>query len=334
MKNWLKFTPAIAIACTLTTSPLLTISAEEIEVISEKTAESTTTLTGKLLLPSGKDFKFTDCKVTISRSPDFSPLMKLFPSEKFENLKGNEKNKAIQEWFKTDAGKEYTALGRKISEQRFSVTVTPDDKGNFTAPNLAKGRYSVSSYIPHMIDGKATSDKAAEKMTSLKLTGEATHKMEDIQLVVIANPKIGEMAPTFAIKTVHGKEFKLEDLRGKFVLIDFWAVWCGPCRGETPNVKAVYDEFGGDRFEVLALSLDNETAEPIKYAKDHDLKYMQGFLGKWGDDHVTKLYGIKGIPSMWLIDPDGKIVAKGLRGAKIHSEVKKALEADAKAKKI
>jgi thiol-disulfide isomerase/thioredoxin len=137
----------------------------------------------------------------------------------------------------------------------------------------------------------------------------------------------GEMAPEFSAKTLEGKAFKLSDYRGKHVLLDFWATWCGPCRGETPNLKAVYEKYGKrEDFVMIGLSLDKDVDKPLAYAKENGCAWVDGFLGDWGKDTVTKKYGVHGIPSIFLIGPDGKVVAEGLRGEGIMQAVSGALE--------
>jgi peroxiredoxin len=139
--------------------------------------------------------------------------------------------------------------------------------------------------------------------------------------------KVGQDAPLFEVKTVDGKEVKLADFKGKYVLLDFWATWCGPCVGETPNLKAVFEKYGKrEDFAMIGLSLDKEVEKPKAYAKQNGCEWVDGFLGDWGKDEVTKKYGVSGIPSIWLIGPDGKVVASRLRGNGIMEAVSSALE--------
>jgi len=143
---------------------------------------------------------------------------------------------------------------------------------------------------------------------------------------VRGGPEVGQEAPGFEIKTTDDKTIKLADYRGKYVLLDFWATWCGPCRGETPNLKAVYEQFGKrEDFVMIGLSLDQEKEKPIAYAKEKGTQWIDGFLGGEDKDGVAAKYGVRGIPSIWLIGPDGKVTARGLRGEGILEAVKKAL---------
>ena len=140
----------------------------------------------------------------------------------------------------------------------------------------------------------------------------------------------GDMAPELNFKSPDGKSYKLSSLRGKYVLVDFWASWCGPCRKENPNLVSAYNKYKnatfkkGKGFEVFSVSLDNNTAKwKNAISKDHlSWKYHVSDLSGWYSEAV-KLYGIKSVPQSFLINPKGKIVAKNLRGMKLHTTLDK-----------
>jgi len=131
----------------------------------------------------------------------------------------------------------------------------------------------------------------------------------------------GSVAPDFTLTTNEGKPFALSSLKGKIVLIDFWASWCGPCRKENPNVINVYKKYHPKGFEILAVSLDDKQEKWLEaIAKDGLPWYHVSDLKGWESD-VAKLYGVDAIPFTVLLDKEGKIIAKGLRGKNLEAKL-------------
>lgn len=138
----------------------------------------------------------------------------------------------------------------------------------------------------------------------------------------------GQTAPDFTIANYKGGTFKLSDFRGKYVLFDFWATWCGPCIAQIPNLEAVSEKYEGENFVTLGLSVDEKLDAAEGFLKKRPSHYKQGYVG--ADDvypPIRTAYGIGNIPSIWLIDPEGKIIARDLMGKRILEEVEKALGA-------
>jgi thiol-disulfide isomerase/thioredoxin len=107
-----------------------------------------------------------------------------------------------------------------------------------------------------------------------------------------------------------GTAVDLSKLRGKVVLVDFWATWCGPCRAETPNVVAAYQKYHGMGFEIVGISLDQDKDAVQKYVADNKMPWPQYFDGKGWDSLIGKRFGIDSIPAMWLVGKDGKVVTQ------------------------
>jgi len=187
------------------------------------------------------------------------------------------------------------------------LSVKTDADGAFRFPRLVVGRWQLAvraaGYPDQTSDWLPTGDQPAE-----------------IRLNELA------MAPEITGVMLDGTSFKLSDYRGKYVLLDFWATWCGPCRKEMPNVKAVYEEYKSDpRLVVVGMDLDPAAEDARKYVSNNGMGWTHVFLGDWTKTPVPNQYGVEGIPTLILVGHKGEVLARDLRGPAIREAVGKAL---------
>ena len=136
----------------------------------------------------------------------------------------------------------------------------------------------------------------------------------------------GKDFPDFSEKDINGKPISVSSLKGKVVLVDFWATWCGPCRGELPNVIATYKKHHDQGFEIIGVSLDEDRDKLDTFLKQQDgMTWPQYFDGQGWQNKLAVKYGVEAIPFAVLIGPDGKIIGKELRGEALENAVADAL---------
>jgi len=150
---------------------------------------------------------------------------------------------------------------------------------------------------------------------------------------VVIGTAVGNKAPELAFKSPDGKVITLSSLRGQMVLIDFWAAWCPPCRRENPNLVQAYRKFkdktylNGDGFTIYSVSLDRTQKSWVQAIQDDELEwdYHVSDLKYW-DSEGAAIYGVRSIPTNYLIDGDGIILAKNLRGSYLESTLEQYLK--------
>jgi thiol-disulfide isomerase/thioredoxin len=136
---------------------------------------------------------------------------------------------------------------------------------------------------------------------------------------------IGTKFPDFTEKDLAGQPLSVSGLKGKVVLIDFWATWCPPCRAELPNLIKVYEAQRTNGFEIIGISLDSKRERLEDFLRAQKMTWPQYFEGQGWDNKLAKQYGVNSIPATYLLDREGKIIGKGLRGEALEAAVAKAL---------
>lgn len=180
--------------------------------------------------------------------------------------------------------------------------------------NLA-GFYAMSTLDPEVAEQELIS--YAEEISEDFLENQYVTQFKE-EIGKLKKLAVGQEAPEIISFTPSNQTVKLSDFKGKYTLVDFWASWCAPCRQENPNIVKQYQNFRDKGFTVLGVSLDNNPGSWMRAIEDDKLDWTQvSDLQAWSSDLVTS-YRIKAIPTSYLLDPEGKILAKNLRGKELE----------------
>ena len=137
---------------------------------------------------------------------------------------------------------------------------------------------------------------------------------------------IGKQAPEITLEDPEGNMVSLSSLRGNYVMIDFWAAWCRPCRAENPNVVALYEKYNPKGFEVFGVSLDRKKEDWVRAIEQDGLSWTQVSDLQYFNSAAAQLYNVQAIPATYLLDPDGKIIAKNLRGIALRKKLEELFD--------
>ncbi len=191
-------------------------------------------------------------------------------------------------------------------------------------------------YMKAMLYGEVLKNdtKAQELLNQLKTDFKDTQfvaRLEKQQAEAAAAKKIqdslvvGAKFPDFNETDVTGQPFSIASHKGKVVLLDFWATWCGPCRAELPNVIATYQKHHAQGFDIISVSLDQDKAQLLSFIKDQNMTWPQFFDGQGWANKLAVKYGIQAIPATFLLDGEGKVIGKDLRGEELEQAVASAV---------
>lgn len=169
--------------------------------------------------------------------------------------------------------------------------------------------------------------QAAKKFPSHKALASISSTMQAEKDKAAKASWVGKQAPDFTLPDVNGREVKLSSFRGKYVLVDFWASWCQPCRQENPNVVNAFQQYKSKNFTVLGVSLDRPGQKDnwVKAIKADKLDWTHVSDLQFWDSPVVALYGFEGIPFNVLVDPDGKVIGQSLRGPYLEAKLAEVL---------
>jgi peroxiredoxin len=250
--------------------------------------------------------------------------------DNYDGMTKREQQQWRKEWYKSDEYRRYREAYRRDPNWRH-YTFRIDEDGSFRIEDVIAGKYELTVWIEERLTGQGRPEEIAGYRGMIEVPqmpgGRSDEPLDvgELELTMHEPLRIGEMAPLFEARTLDGKDLKLIDYRGKFVLLSFWQPVSHP---ERQRLQELYDAYNpGGRLSIIGLG-SNDTLEEVRtYVEENHIPWPQIFTGEESKSDIAKDYRIPGIPWIFLVAPDGKIIATGLRGEKLTSAVRSALEA-------
>ena len=210
--------------------------------------------------------------------------------------------------------------------------MTLDKKGRFAIHGVPAGDYELALRLYEPPGDGCLVSPVGTKVVRFRVSEEAARselELGDIPVQVALGPRVGDMAPDFSVRGFSGETVSLASLRGRYVLLDFWATWCAPCVASLPSLGRLHETFGADkRLAILGLNIDSDPAQARRFVAARKLPGIHASLGDRPDeqDQLLTRYAVSSVPAYILIGPDGKIVHRGSDLEEVGEMLKRLLK--------
>ena len=291
-----------------------------------------------LAIPLVNDVADIQVDADLSKTKDFYKVSGSPVSKQLQDLLSTvgEKNNDIQTaFFQLDSLKKFNAPDSVLIAFNNKKNAAVDQLNDYlkqfiqTTPNATLGVLALGwasrSFQPDQMEASLKGLKTRFPGNAFLAEMEKNSQQQPAQPSAGGDSWIGKTVPELVMADPNGKDVSISSFKGKYVLIDFWASWCGPCRMENPNVVKAYNEFKGKNFTILGVSLDKDKdAWKKAIAQDH-LSWTQMSDLKYWNSQAVETFGFQGIPFNVLVDPTGKVIGESLRGEDLDSKLKQVL---------
>ncbi|MEX2593258.1 MAG: TlpA disulfide reductase family protein [Anditalea sp.] len=256
--------------------------------------------------------------LSITGSKDTEQIIKV---DELAEVYQEEINELNSEYYEAMSAKDQDAI-KEIQEKAMEMETKHTERVKSMIRDM-EGSFSSLAAVG-MIDPRSDFQFLDSLMTGLDQKYPNTKAIVSLkqQLDELRTLSVGQPAPEIALPNPEGEVLKLSDLRGKYVLIDFWAAWCKPCRLENPNVVRLYNEYKDKGFEVFGVSLDRTKEAWVDAIEEDGLEWTQVSDLQYFNSEAAATYQINAIPATYMVDPEGKIIAKDLRGISLENKLK------------